>query len=103
MANNLTGDYEAVVQASVRQINGILATLHQNGAKGSGFSPNFPHSVANLRVGDLPPYLTAKMVGFTKWLSTAVQSFQSGGGGTVTGAELAAKAPPGAAVQFHKA
>jgi hypothetical protein len=30
MANNLTGDYEAVLQISVRQINGILATMHQN-------------------------------------------------------------------------
>ena len=30
MANNLTGDYEAVVQVSVRKINGILATMHQN-------------------------------------------------------------------------
>ena len=30
MANNLTGDYEAVVQIRVRKINGILATMHQN-------------------------------------------------------------------------
>jgi hypothetical protein len=33
MANNLTGDYEAVVQVSIRQINGLLATLQQNGAQ----------------------------------------------------------------------
>jgi peroxiredoxin len=31
MANPLTGDFEAVVQIAVRQINGLLATLHQNG------------------------------------------------------------------------
>ena len=32
MANNLTGDFEAVVQVSIRQISGMLATLHQAGA-----------------------------------------------------------------------
>lgn len=35
MANNLTGDYEAVLQVSVRQINGLLATLRQKGARPS--------------------------------------------------------------------
>jgi peroxiredoxin len=103
MANNLTGDYEAVVQVSVRQINGLLATLHQNGAKGSGLSPSFPHSVANLRVGDLPKYLQFETLQFAEWLSGAVQSFQGSGGPSVTGAELAAKAPPGAAARFHAA
>ena len=62
MANTLTGDYEAVLQVSVRQINGLLATSHQNGAKGSGLSPSFPHSVVNLRVGDLPKYLGVEVV-----------------------------------------
>ena len=32
MANNLTGGFDAVVQFAIRQINGVLATLHQNGA-----------------------------------------------------------------------
>ncbi len=32
MANPLTGNYDAVVQIAVRQINGVLAALHQNGA-----------------------------------------------------------------------
>ena len=51
MANNLTGDFEAVVQVSVRQINGLLATLHQNGA--SEDAPlKLLHSVA-MRVGDV--------------------------------------------------
>lgn len=53
MANNLTGDYEAVVQVSVRQINGLLATLHQNGA--SEDAPlKLLHS-ATVRVGDRRP------------------------------------------------
>jgi peroxiredoxin len=30
MSNNLTGDYEAVLQLATRQINGLLGTLHQN-------------------------------------------------------------------------
>jgi hypothetical protein len=30
MANNLTGDYDAVLQVSVRQINGLLAAPQQN-------------------------------------------------------------------------
>jgi hypothetical protein len=32
MANVLTGDYEPVLQIAIRQINGLLGTLHQNGA-----------------------------------------------------------------------
>lgn len=103
MANNLTGDYEAVVQVSVRQINGLLATLHQNGAKGSGLSPSFPHSVANLRVGGLSKALEFESVQFAKWLSSTVQSFQASGGPSISGIELAAKAPPGAAARFRTA
>ena len=50
MANNLTGDFEAVVQLAVRQINGLLAALHQNGA--SDDAPlKLLHS-ASLRIGD---------------------------------------------------
>ena len=46
MANNLTGDYEAVVQVSVRKINGILSTMHQNkvNAHASDAPPTFEHS-----------------------------------------------------------
>jgi hypothetical protein len=50
MANNLTGDFEAVVQVSLRQINGLLATLHQ-----SGFNEDAPRPLlhsASIRVGD---------------------------------------------------
>lgn len=103
MANTLTGDYEAVLQVSVRQINGLLATSHQNGAKGSGLSPSFPHSVVNLRVGDLPKYLGVEVIESTKWLSDAVQSFQNSGGPSITVNDLVAKAPPGAAVRFRAA
>ncbi|RBP45377.1 peroxiredoxin [Roseimicrobium gellanilyticum] len=45
MANELTGDYEAVLQVSVRQVNGLLATLHQNGDIPQR-SPSLPHVIA---------------------------------------------------------
>src|SRR5688500_17460151 len=45
MANELTGEYEAVLQVSVRQVNGLLATLHQNGDTPPK-SPHLPHTVA---------------------------------------------------------
>ena len=32
MANKLTGSYDAVAQISRRQLDGLLASLHQNGA-----------------------------------------------------------------------
>ena len=103
MPNRLTGDYEAVMQVAVRQINGLLATLHQNGRAGSGLSPNFPHSVRNLRVGDRPRYLEVEVSQFAHWLGGTVQSFNSGGGPAISGIEIAAKAPPGAARRLHTA
>lgn len=50
MANALTGDYEAVLQVSIRQVNGLLATLHQNGDIPLK-SPHLPHRVSFL-LGD---------------------------------------------------
>ena len=50
MPNALTGDFDAVVQVAVRQINGLLATLHQNGL-GSDTALKLLHSV-RARVGD---------------------------------------------------
>jgi thiol-disulfide isomerase/thioredoxin len=52
MANNLTGDFDAVLLIRVKKINALLATLHQNGADEDA-SPTFPHSVTT-RVGDQP-------------------------------------------------
>jgi thiol-disulfide isomerase/thioredoxin len=104
MANNLTGDYEAVLQVAVRQINGLLATMHQNGAQGSVESPSFPHTVRNLRVGELPGYLQPANTHFAQWLSTTIQSAQTvygPGVPRISGADLAAKAPPGAAIRFR--
>ena len=52
MANNLTGVYEAVFEVSIRQINGLLANLHQSGVSADAPMPLL-HS-ASFRLGDLP-------------------------------------------------
>ena len=101
MANNLTGDYDAVLEVSVRQINGLIASLHQHGAKGSGLSPSFPHSVGKLRVGETPGYLVPATQRFGEWLGKAITSAKAATSAAVVGADLAATAPPGAAVRFR--
>ncbi len=108
MANNLTGDYEAVLQVSVRQINGLLATLHQNGGV-KDKSPSFPHRAVRVAVGGLPKVLSPKIVQFSRWLGGAVQSLRTSGGpggGPASpleiGAHYAEKAPPGAVAKFKR-
>ena len=108
MANNLTGDYDAVLEVSVRQINGLLATLHQNGGD-KDKSPHFPHSVKNIRVGTSPKILDPHLIQFSQWLGSAVQSLRAAGGPGISsaspleiGAHLAKKAPPGAVARFNK-
>src|SRR6266436_4988040 len=95
MANNLTGSYEAVVQLSVRQINALLATLHQNGA--SEDAPlKLLHS-ATVRVGDRRPRPGDDLVGdFVDW----VRAYRRVRGPVTLGdvrTHLTATAPPGAA------
>jgi thiol-disulfide isomerase/thioredoxin len=93
MANNLTGDFEAVVEVSVGQINGLLATLHQSGVSADAHLPLL-HS-ASLRVGDVRP--RPPVVGdFGQWVMgyeeahgpVGLQELQT---------QLTAHAPPGAA------
>jgi hypothetical protein len=102
MANNLTGDYEAVLQISVRQINGILATMHQNRMNPDA-SPSFAHS-ASIRVGHPPLVLATEAASFRNWVSQAVQTLRVAGGSTGnTRAVLSGKLPPGASTMFEKA
>jgi len=77
MANNLTGDYEAVVQVSVRKINGILATMHQNKVNPDA-SPTFEHSASPVQVGALkiPKHDTTH---FAKWYASVVQDLRETG------------------------
>jgi peroxiredoxin len=95
MANSLTGDFEAVVQVSVRHINALLATLHQNGA-----SENAPlkllHS-ATVRLGDRRKRPGDDLVAdFGEW----VREYQLARGPMTLGdvqTHLTTTTPPGAA------
>jgi peroxiredoxin len=93
MANKLTGSYDAVAQISRRQLNGLLASLHQNGA--SDQPPlRLGHSGV-LRVGDPKP-TTPELVRLR--LRNWIRNFQSAGGPLNLDdfrARLAVKAPPG--------
>jgi hypothetical protein len=97
MANPLTGDYEAALQIATRQINGLLGTLHQNGATADAVL-QLPHS-ETLRITDRQQPVTG---GFEDW----VIKFQRAGPGRGlrdTRAQLTATAPPGAARMLTEA
>ena len=77
MANQLTGDYEAVLQVAIRQINGVLGTLHQNGAQRDN-PMTLAHSDTG-RIGDpprRPPGGVPSGGLFAEW----VINYQRGGG-----------------------
>jgi hypothetical protein len=100
MANKLTGSYDAVAQISRRQLNGLLATLHQNGA--SDQPPLRLGHNGVLRVGDPKP-TTPELVRlrFRNW----IRNFQSAGGPWNLDdfrARLAVNAPPGAAKMIEE-
>src|ERR1700738_323460 len=99
MANLLPGDYEAVLQVAIRQISGLLGTMHQNGAN-RDVPLTMPHSETG-RIGDpprRPPAGGALPDGdvFADW----VKEYQRGSGGCGRCAiptHLSTAAPPGAA------
>jgi peroxiredoxin len=95
MANLLTGDFEAVVQISMRQINGLLASLHQNGADENA-TLKLPHSSGFLIGHDRPDFADQVRADLSEW----VRSFQtaSPSGGVQDFREhLTEFAPPGVA------
>ena len=99
MANKLTGSYDAVAQISRRQLNGLVASLHQNGA--SDQAPLRLGHNGVLRIGDPKP-TTAELhrLRFRNW----IRNFQ-GRAAHKTGcfrAHLAANAPPGAATMIEE-
>jgi peroxiredoxin len=93
MANLLTGDFEAAVQFATRQINGLLGTLHQNGAIESAVL-KLLHS-ASLRIGDAPRRRPDFDI-LQDWL-IEYQRARPGRGLRDVRAQLTAAAPPGAA------
>ncbi len=98
MANSLTGDYEAVLQVAVRQITGLLGTLHQNGDQQAN-PMTMPHSEVG-RIGDprrRPPDGGVLTTGvFEEWVS-AYQRGGLGRGLETLQTQLIDAAPPGAA------
>jgi peroxiredoxin len=100
MANKLTGSYDAVAQISRRQLNGLLASLHQNGA-----SDQPPLRIGHngvLRIGDPKPTKPELVrLRFRNW----IRNFQSAGGPSNLDdfrARLAVNAPPGAAKMIEE-
>jgi hypothetical protein len=92
MANKLTGSYDAVAQISRRQLNGLLASLHQNGASDQPL--RLGHNGV-FRVGDPKPTAPELVrLRFRNW----IRNFQSAGGPSNLDdfrARLAGHAPPG--------
>src|SRR5689334_4030072 len=74
MANVLTGDYDAVFQISVRKINALLATMHQNRIDPSA-SPTFPHR-AVISLVESPPWASP----FVNWVDSVAKLVQVSGG-----------------------
>src|SRR5262245_50956460 len=95
MSNQLTGDYEAVLQVGLRQINGILATMHQSRLDPDA-SPTFPHN-GSVRIGDTPPWLESEPSRFAKWVELAAP-IESVTADMIVSARdaLLPKTPPGA-------
>lgn len=93
MANSLTGNWEACVQIALRQIDGLLATLHQAGAD-EGAELKLLHS-ATLRIGDLRRRLP-DVVPIRDWLAEYQQAAGPRGARDIASG-LAANAPPGVA------
>ncbi len=104
MPNALTGDNEAVLQISVRQINGLLATMHQTKIDPAA-SPTFPHST-NVQVGEPGPLAAAgvEAARFGKWITAAaseVEPASGAPGGLQT--RFVQMAAPGVSTMFETA
>jgi peroxiredoxin len=100
MANNLTGAYEAVVQLAVRQINGLLATLHQRGATEDA-PLKLLHSVT-AAVGHRPRRPPG-VEGFGDWVLEYQRVNPESRGLPDVRTQLTDTAPPGAARRFADA
>ena len=98
MANPLTGDYEAVVQIAMRQINGLLGTLHQNADEDAPLK--LLHSMS-ARIGD-PRRRRPDVGAFGDWV-IAYQKAGPGRGLDDLRAQLTSTAPPGAGRTFEDA
>jgi peroxiredoxin len=102
MANALTGDYEAVLQVSIRQVNGLLATLHQNGDLPLK-SPHLPHCVSFLLGDGLSGGgASAGTAGLGPWIA-GQKLWQDSGNLDIYRDHMVKVAAPGAAVRLSEA
>jgi peroxiredoxin len=95
MANPLTGDYEAVVQLAIRQINGLLGSLHQQGISETA-KLKLLHRGA-MRIGDLR--IRDDFADFADWV-IGFQQKDSPRGVRDLATHLTATAIPGVAKRF---
>lgn len=103
MANNLTGDYPAVLQVSVRQLNGILASMHQKRIDPAA-SPSFPHR-GSIRVGDLPVRFSPEILRYQSWVTDSTKAMGLAAGASISQTRqlLSGKTPPGVSSMFADA
>ena len=93
MSNNLTGDYDAVVEVRVKAINGILATLHQNRLYEHA-SPTFMHRFA-IRIGDLLETVRVELVQAMQWMAHSGVTSPGEEGAEHGFQAFTSKSPPG--------
>lgn len=103
MANNLTGDYQAVLQLSVRQLDGILATMHQRRIDPKA-SPTFPHA-QSFHIGDQPAAIAIEAPRYRNWVVDRLQALPLEAGAPIAARRrlVSGAAPPGLAVMFDQA
>src|SRR5512132_2430802 len=103
MANKLTGEYEAVLQFSVRQLNGILATMHQKRMDPKA-SPSFPHS-DSIALDDRPVAVRPEVLRYGSWVMDAVKAMPLPAGASISQTRqlMSGKMPPGVASAFAHA
>ena len=97
--NPLTGDFEAVVQIAVRQIDAVLASLHQNDPPSTAVPMQLLHT-ARVDVGrqNLRPHVDD----FSDWVLGFLRAQRPAEAGDVRG-ELIGGAPAGAAARMKDA
>jgi len=101
MANNLTGDFEAALEVSVRQLNGLIATLHQRGADNAA-PTKFIHSTT-LRVSAAPIELDVPGAHIGTWLGAVASQFLVPDSKNETLTLAVNKLPPGVAEEISSA
>lgn len=101
--NSLTGDYQAVLQLNVSQINGILATLHQRSIIPDA-SPTLPHA-GIIEIGSPGPVQGVEALRFGTWAAQTAKALPVPAGTPTAEARalFMGQMPPGLVPMFEKA